>query len=66
MHCPYSGLTRSYMNYITLPNKTNNFNPPVVSRVIKAPQARRGIKLIEYESLMNFLRSADQPGGESR
>jgi hypothetical protein len=62
--CPYSGLTRSYMNYLTIPNKTNNFTPLVVSRIIKIPPSRRAVKLIDYASLMGFLRSAGQAGGE--
>ena len=59
--CPYSGLTRSYMNFLTLPSKTNGFNPPVESRVIKKDGTRRGIKLINYSSLMAFIEGQPNP-----
>lgn len=59
--CPHSGLTRSYMNFLTLPSKTNGFNPPVESRVVKKDGTRRGIKLINYASLMAFLESQPNP-----
>jgi hypothetical protein len=61
--CPYSGLRRSFLNFLTLPSKTNNWNPPVDSRVIKKDGTRRGVKLISYSSLIKFLNS--QPDAKS-
>jgi len=53
--CPWTGLTRSALNDLVLPNKSNNFTPPVKSRLLKAKGAARGIRLINFASLKRYL-----------
>jgi hypothetical protein len=61
-HCPYCGLTRSYLNCLILPTKANGFNPPVRSKCMKHPYAKRGVRLIDFGSLMDYIES--QPNGD--
>ncbi|MDF1659771.1 MAG: hypothetical protein P1U58_19315 [Verrucomicrobiales bacterium] len=49
-HCPHSGLSRSSLNELILGN-----NPPVQSKVLRKPGNIRGIRLIVYRSLMDYL-----------
>jgi hypothetical protein len=56
--CPYTGMSRSGLADICVPNKANGFKPPVRSIYLKKNKyAKRGIRLIDYASLMKFLRS---------
>jgi hypothetical protein len=57
-HCPYTGMSRSGLADICVANKANGFRPPVRSIYLKKNKyAKRGIRLIEYASLMKYLRS---------
>lgn len=55
--CPYSGLSRSTLNELTIPGPANENRPPVKSVVLRKRGALRGIRLISYDSLMQFLTS---------
>lgn len=55
--CSITQLNRSAMNNLILACKANNFRPPVKSSVLKKDNARRGIRLIDYRSLMDYLES---------
>lgn len=57
--CPWTGLTRSALNDLVLPNKANNFKAPVKSRLLKAKGAARGIRLISFASLKDHLLTPD-------
>jgi len=48
--CPYSGLSRSAMNGLILDKE-----PKVKSTVLKTKGASRGVRLVNYESLMNHI-----------
>ena len=48
--CPYSGLTRSALNELILGQ-----SPPVRSVVVRKRGAVRGIRLIDYASLVRYL-----------
>jgi hypothetical protein len=50
------GLSRSTITELVVPSKVNDFNPPVVSVLIKKRNARRGIRLIEAASFYAYLR----------
>ena len=53
--CPHTGLSRSSLYELIVPSKRNGYRPPVKSRHIKGPGAMRGIRLIHYVSLIEFL-----------
>jgi hypothetical protein len=54
--CPYTGMSRAGLADISVPNKANNFKPPVRSIYLKKdPTVKRAVRLIDYRSLMNYL-----------
>ena len=53
--CPYTGLTRSYLNSLILPSEANNFKPPVQSIALRHEGHCRGVRLIVFSSLMGHL-----------
>ena len=53
--CPYSGLSRSTLNQLVLPCPANDGKPPVRSVVVRQRGALRGIRLINFDSLMTHL-----------
>jgi hypothetical protein len=57
--CPHSGLTRSYLNELTLPCAANNWKPPVRSIVLRKRGAQRGIRLVVWSSLKSYLYAQD-------
>jgi hypothetical protein len=55
--CPISGLSRSALVNLCVPNKANDFRAPVKSIELKFKKhAKRGARLVDYESLMAYLR----------
>jgi hypothetical protein len=53
--CPFTGLSRSTLNELTIAGPANNGNPPVKSVVLRKRGALRGIRLISFDSLMAHL-----------
>jgi len=53
--CPVSNLTRTAVDQLVRPQPYNNFRPPVKSRVLKARNAARGIRLVEVKSLLDYI-----------
>ena len=53
--CPYTGLTRSYINLLVLPNKLNGYDPPVKSVKLRLRGAKAGVRLIHFDSLMEYI-----------
>jgi hypothetical protein len=53
--CPITGLSRAKLNELILPNKRNNFSPPVASKSLRKKGSTRGIRLVLLESLMSYL-----------
>lgn len=53
--CPFTGLSRSTLNELTIPGPANDGTPPVKSVVLRKRGALRGIRLISYDSLMAHL-----------
>jgi len=49
--CPFTGLSRSYLNSLIL-----GPNPPVKSFVLRKRGARTGVRLISYDSLLAYIR----------
>ena len=59
--CPFTDLPRSTLKDLCVPTKANNFRPPVKSISLKKSKyAKRGIRLIDYASLMKYLRGEFQ------
>ena len=55
--CPLTSMSRSALNGLILSTPENDFKPPVKSFVIRKRGARTGIRLIDYDSLVSFIRS---------
>lgn len=52
---PITGLSRSTLNKLILPNQGNCFKPQVKSVCLRKRGAVRGTRLISRDSLINFL-----------
>jgi hypothetical protein len=59
--CPVTNLTRTAIDQVVRPQPCNNFKPPVRSRVLKARNATRGVRLVEVKSLLDYIN--DLPDG---
>jgi len=53
--CRFTGLSRSTLNELVVPSLVNAGKPPVRSVVLRKRGALRGIRLISYDSLMQYL-----------
>lgn len=58
--CAHTGLTRSALNALILPMPENDFKPPVRSFTLRRRGAAKGIRLIDYESLREYIRARPQ------
>lgn len=54
--CPWTGLSRSKLNELILPNELNGFKPPVRSLSLRNRGQVKAVRLIVYDSLMAYLR----------
>ncbi len=52
---PHFGFTRPFWYQLIMPNRANNFIPPVKSRLLKKLNAKRGIRLIDFSSAKAWL-----------
>jgi hypothetical protein len=55
--CPHTGMSRSALNVLILPNRLNGFKPKVKSFCLRQRGAARGIRLISYDSLREYILS---------
>lgn len=53
--CEHTGLSRSKLKELVLPNERNSYKPPVQSLSIKLPGRQRGTRLIIWPSLKRYL-----------
>ena len=53
--CRFTGLSRSTLNALTMAGSANDGVPPVKSVVLRKRGALRGIRLINFDSLMGYL-----------
>lgn len=60
--CPHTGLTRSALNELILPTPRNDFKPPVRSFCLRQKGKRTGIRLIDYASLVQYIREHEAVG----
>jgi hypothetical protein len=59
--CPFTGMGRSALNELILPTPRNDFKPPVRSFCIRQRGARTGIRLVDYKSLVGYIRAHVEP-----
>ena len=52
---PIFGLSRSYLNVLILPCNENDYRPPVRSVVLRRKGAKTGVRLINVQSLREFI-----------
>lgn len=52
---PFTGLTRSKLNELVLPCPANDQKPPVKSVCLRQRGAVKGVRLIVFKSLMEYL-----------
>jgi hypothetical protein len=58
--CPYTGLSRSALADLCVPSKANQFKPPVKSIAPKKHKhAKRAARLIDFESLVTWLKAQE-------
>ena len=60
-----TGLSRSTLAELAVPGKANGFKPPVKSLVVKKRGAVRGIRLINYDSLLDHLKKLEADSAKS-
>jgi len=60
--CPHTGLSRTALNELILPGPANDYRPPVRSGVKKKHRASRGVRIIEYKSLMAYVEKLFREG----
>jgi hypothetical protein len=53
--CPFTGLSRSKLNELVLPSELNRFKPPVKSISVRNRGQSRGVRLISFDSLIEYL-----------
>lgn len=53
--CPHTGLSRTELNNLILPNAQNGRRPPVASVCLRKRGAVRGTRLIVFDSLIGHL-----------
>jgi hypothetical protein len=58
--CVYSGLSRTGLAELAVPSKANDWRPPIRAVEIRKRGATRGVWLIRYDSLMQYLSSLEK------
>ena len=58
LKCGFTGMSRSALNELILPSEKNGFKPPVRSFCLRQKGAAKGIRLVDYSSLANHIRTA--------
>ena len=65
--CPYTGLSRTTLTELSVPCEANGRKPPVESKLLRKRGSLRGIRLLNYDSLMAYLHAlpnaSDEEGG---
>jgi hypothetical protein len=60
-HDPFTGLSRSALNILICPCKENDFRPLVRSCTLRRKGTMRGVRLVDYQSLMDYINSHVEP-----
>jgi hypothetical protein len=62
--CPFTGLSRTTMIRLVTARPENGNKPPVKSFCVRQSGKARGVRLIDYASLITFLRSQTYIAGQ--
>jgi hypothetical protein len=57
IRCPYSGLSQSSLDKLVRPQAANGFKPPVRSKLFRQSGTISKVRLIDYQSLLEYLNS---------
>jgi hypothetical protein len=57
--CPYTGLSRGKMNQLVLPCRENGYKPPVRSVSIRQRGQKFAVRLVFFDSLIEYLKSCE-------
>ena len=60
--CPFTQLSRAKIYTLITPTAENGHCPPVRSVSLRSRGAARGTRLVNYDSLMDYIRSHDSHG----
>jgi len=60
--CPYTQLGRSMIYQLITPSAANNHRPPVRSISLRQRGGVKGMRLVNYDSLMDYIRSHEVHG----
>jgi hypothetical protein len=58
--CPYTGMTRSGLNTLILPNPLNGGRPLVRSFTLRRKGSKFGTRLIDFADLCRYVRQHEQ------
>jgi hypothetical protein len=64
--CPFTGLSRGFMNTLILPMEANGHKPPVRSYALRRNGAKTGVRLISGTSLVNFILAHAETGNAKK
>jgi hypothetical protein len=53
--CRFTGLSRPSLEELCIPSERNDFRPPVKSLLLRKRGAKRGIRLVNFDSLLDYL-----------
>jgi hypothetical protein len=57
--CRLTGLSRTTLAELAVPSEMNGYKPPVKSVLIRKRGSLRGIRLINFDSLLDYLHSLE-------
>src|SRR4051812_18417915 len=58
---PWTSLSRSTLNLLVLPCKENGHRPPVRSCTLRKRGNTKGVRLIDFQSLLDHINSTVEP-----
>jgi hypothetical protein len=64
--CPFTNLSRGYLNTLILPMEANGHQPPVASYALRRKGAKNGVRLISGASLVDFILAHAETGNTKK
>lgn len=58
---PWTGLARSFLCTLVLPCRENDFRPPVRSCTLRRRGTSKGVRLIDFQSLIDYINAKVEP-----
>jgi hypothetical protein len=56
---PWWGANRAWWNSVILPTERNGWNPPVRSRIVRQPGAKKAVRFIVWQSAAEYFARLD-------